>query len=73
MRPWALFVVGLLLLTFATLGSGGMVCPDKCICDDIINLSYDCTNSGLEGIPIFFHPETKELKVIRNFIIYHRY
>ena len=64
-KPWPSKAIilncGLLLLTFATLGSGVM-CPDKCICDDK-NLKHDCSDSGLEGIPIFFNPETKEIKV----------
>ena len=68
-KPWPSKAIilncGLLLLTFATLGSGVM-CPDKCICDDK-NLKHDCSDSGLEGIPIFFNPETKEIKVCLHY------
>ena len=62
MKPWSAFMANLgLLLTLVTLGSGVM-CPDKCVCDDR-SLKHDCTDGDLEGIPIFFNPETKVLKV----------
>ena len=43
----------------------GALCPDKCHCDDQ-TLQSDCTNGGLEGIPIFFNPEMKVLKAKNN-------
>ena len=43
----------------------GALCPDKCLCDDK-TLTSDCTNGGLEGIPIFFNPEMKFLKAKNN-------
>ena len=40
---------------------GAVLCPDKCHCDVEAKI-YDCTNSDLEGIPIFFHPGLRVLK-----------
>ena len=54
-RFFALFGFCLLQMASAAL------CPEKCHCD-VEALSYDCTNSDLEGIPIFLHPDTKVLK-----------
>ena len=63
MKPWSALMAHLgLLLTFVTLGCSGVMCPDKCVCDDQ-SLKHDCSDGDLEGIPIFFNPETKVLKV----------
>ena len=63
MKPWSALLANLgLLLTLVTLGCSGVMCPDKCICDDR-SLKHDCSDGDLEGIPIFFNPETKVLKV----------
>ena len=70
MKPWSALMAHLgLLLTFVTLGCSGVMCPDKCVCDDQ-SLKHDCSDGDLEGIPIFFNPETKVLKVrfyLRNY------
>ena len=67
MKPWSALMAHLgLLLTFVTLGCSGVMCPDKCVCDDQ-SLKHDCSDGDLEGIPIFFNPETKVLKVILRF------
>ena len=50
-------IFGFCLLQMAS----AALCPKKCQCD-VKTLNYDCTNSELEGIPIFLHPDTKVLK-----------
>ena len=43
----------------------GPLCPEKCDCD-VESKIFDCTNSGLGGIPIFLHPEMIVLKARNN-------
>lgn len=55
---WTLFILNIVK-------AGPSLCPDKCECD-VKGKIYDCTNSDLEGIPIFLHPEMRVLKIRNN-------
>lgn len=58
MKTTSLF---LLLLHWPLLAFGVGLCPPKCVCDKTAK-SFDCTDSDLDGIPVWLHPEMKVFK-----------